>query len=165
MKMVQSLCKVSLTGLYKESNMKKIMILFICVLGLSYAETIQANVTAVEVKGSEGAYRFAVTLQSDETGCDQYADWWEVLSRDGTLLYRRILGHSHPDTQPFTRSGGLININKYDTLYVRAHMNKLGYVGDVYEGSVKEGFSKSVALPTFSQDLEKQQALPKGCAY
>lgn len=145
--------------------MKKIMILFILVLGFSYAETIQANVIAVKALGDEGAYRFSVTLKSDETGCEQYADWWEVLNESGELLYRRILVHSHPDTQPFTRSGGSVKIGKSDVVYIRAHMNKLGYLGDVFKGSVKEGFHKSVTLPSFSEALEKQQPLPRGCAY
>lgn len=145
--------------------MIKIMILFICVLGFSYAETIHANVTAVKTSGNEGAYRFAVTLKSIETGCAQYADWWEVLSEEGELLYRRILVHSHPNTQPFTRSGGNVKILESDIVYIRAHMNKLGYVGDVFKGSVKEGFFKSTSLPSFSKALEKQQPLPRGCAY
>lgn len=145
--------------------MKKLMILLICALGIGHAETIQANVIAVKASGSEGAYRFSVTLKSDETGCDQYADWWEVLSDKGELLYRRILVHSHPDTQPFTRSGGSVKIGKSDVVYIRAHMNKLGYIGDVFKGSVKGGFSKVEVVPQFSEDLKKQQPLPKGCAY
>ena len=145
--------------------MKKIMILFICVLGFNYAETIQANVIAVNVKGNDGAYRFSVTLKSTETGCAQYADWWEVLSKEGTLLYRRILVHSHPDTQPFTRSGGFVKIDKDDTVYVRAHMNTLGYVGDVFEGSVSKGFNKSKVIPLFPKTLETKEPLPNGCAF
>ena len=141
------------------------MILFICMLGVSYAETIQANVIAVQASGNEGAYRFSVTLKSDETGCEQYADWWEVLNEKGELLYRRILVHSHPDTQPFTRSGGSVKVGKSDVVYIRAHMNKLGYVGDVFTGSVKGGFSKIEEVPQFTEALEKQQPLPKGCAY
>ncbi len=132
---------------------------------LTYGNEPRANVTAVTVTGESGAYRFAVTLKSDETGCAQYADWWEVLTEDGELLYRRILVHSHPDTQPFTRSGGALNIKKYDILYIRAHMNKLGYVGDVFKGSVAKGFKHATELPTFSQKLEKQSPLPKGCAF
>ena len=132
---------------------------------LSYGNEPRANVTAVTITGESGAYRFSVTLKSDETGCAQYADWWEVLSEKGDLLYRRILVHSHPDTQPFTRSGGLINIEKVSIVYVRAHMNKLGYVGDVFRGSVAKGFKHATELPTFSQTLEKQSPLPKGCAF
>ncbi len=132
---------------------------------LSNANEPRANVTAVTVTGESGAYRFSVTLKSDETGCAQYADWWEVLSEKGDLLYRRILVHSHPDTQPFTRSGGSVKIEKDTIVYVRAHMHKLGYVGDVLKGSVSKGFKHATELPTFSQKLEKQSPLPKGCAF
>jgi len=145
--------------------MNKIMISIVFLLSMGHANDIYANVIAVQTSGTNSTYRFSVTLQSTETGCDQYADWWEVLSESGELLYRRILVHSHPDTQPFTRSGGSVKIGKSDTVYIRGHMNKMGYVGDVFKGSVKEGFYKSIALPSFSEDLEKQQPLPKGCAY
>ena len=145
--------------------MIRILMILTMTLGLVQAETIQANVTAVSTKGSDGAYRFLVTLKSDETGCEQYANWWEVLSKDGELLYRRILVYSHPDTQPFTRSGGAVNIQVDDVVYVRAHMNKLGYVGSVMKGSVSKGFKTVTDLPTFSKKLETQSPLPKGCLY
>ena len=145
--------------------MKNIIILFVCVLGFGFAETVQANVTAVSTQGSTGAYRFAVTLKSDETGCEQYADWWEVLSVKGELLYRRILVHSHPDTQPFTRSGGQVNIKADDIVYVRAHMNTLGYVGDVLRGTVNTGFRRVEKVPHFDKSIETQKPLPNGCAF
>lgn len=149
----------------KEQVMKNIIIVMGLLLSMGYANDIYANVTAVKTSGDEGVYRFAVTLKSTETGCAQYADWWEVLNENGELLYRRILVHSHPDTQPFTRSGGSVKIEKNDIVYVRAHMNKLGYVGDVFKGSVAKGFKHATELPTFSQKLEKQSPLPKGCAF
>lgn len=144
--------------------MKKTVILWVCMLGFGYADVIQANVTAVSAKGNEGAYRFAVTLKSDETGCE-YADWWEVLNQKGDLLYRRILVHSHPDTQPFTRSGGKVNIKADEIVYVRAHMNKLGYVGDVFKGTVSKGFVRVTNVPKFEKRLEKELPLPSGCAF
>jgi len=148
-----------------DTGIKKIMIIFICVLGIGCAQTVEANVIKVKTKGSDGAYRFSVTLKSTETGCDQYADWWEVVSKKGELLYRRILVHSHPDTQPFTRSGGNVNIQKDDIVYIRGHMNKEGYVGDVMMGSVSEGFKKVNEVVNFSETLETQTPLPKGCLY
>jgi hypothetical protein len=134
-------------------------------IGIVYANTIQANVTAVTVQGKSGVYSFAVTLKSAETGCAQYADWWEVLSEEGTLLYRRILVHSHPNTQPFTRSGGSVKITKKSTVYVRAHMNKEGYVGSVMKGTVSKGFKVVTDLPTFSENIETQSPLPQGCLF
>ena len=145
--------------------MKKVIIILFGLVSFGYADTIRANVTAVNVKGSEGAYIFAVTLKSDETGCAQYADWWEILSDKGDLLYRCILVHSHPDTQPFTRSGGKVDIKADEIMYVRAHMNKLGYVGDVLKGSVVKGFRRVETTPAFKKELEKQDPLPKGCAF
>ena len=141
------------------------MIVLLTMSCFTYAEIIQANVTAVTTQGSAGAYRFSVTIESDETGCGQYANWWEVLSEEGELLYRRILVHSHPDTQPFTRSGGSINIKPDEQVYVRAHMNTLGYVGSVMKGSVTKGFQVVTDFPNFSKKLEMQSPLPKGCLY
>ena len=66
------------------------------------AETVHADVTAVSVAGEAGAYTFEVTVRSPDTGCEGYADWWEVVSPDGELLYRRVLLHSHVDEQPFS---------------------------------------------------------------
>ncbi len=124
-----------------------------------------ANITAVTTQGDEDGYTFNVTIKSDETGCDQYADWWEILKADGTLVYRRILAHSHPNDQPFTRSGGPVKITQDEMLYIRAHMNKLGYVGDVYSGSVVEGFIKVETQTSFPDSVEKLDPLPEGCAF
>ncbi len=144
--------------------MRKIILLTL-LLHILHANTPQANVTAISTKGNENAYHFSVTIESDETGCEQYADWWEVLSEKGDLLYRRILIHSHPDMQPFTRSGGYVKIKKDDIVYVRAHMNNLGYVGDIFKGSVKDGFEKVEKVPSFNEKIETQTPLPTGCLY
>ena len=127
------------------------------------SNTAKANITAVTAQGNESNYTFHVTIKSDETGCEQYADWWEILKADGTLVYRRILAHSHPDDQPFTRSGEPVKVTQNETLYIRAHMNKLGYVGDVFTGNVADGFTKAENLPNFSQNIDEQEPLPSGC--
>ena len=143
----------------------KTTIIFTILTSFLFATSPQANVTAVTTKGKENAYHFAVTLESEETGCEQYTDWWEVLSEKGDLIYRRILIHSHPDMQPFTRTGGYVKIKQDEIVYVRAHMNKLGYVGDVFKGSVKNGFKKVDKIPDFDEKIEKQTPLPAGCLY
>ncbi len=145
--------------------MKLIILGILLFTTLGHTNDIRANVIAVKTTDVSGKYRFAVTLKSDETGCEQYTDWWEVLSKNGELLYRRILVHSHPDTQPFTRSGGNVEIRSDDIVYVRAHMNKLGYIGDVFIGSADTGFKKAVKIPSFSKVLDKQSPLPNGCAF
>ncbi len=126
---------------------------------------VVADVTAVTATGSEGDYQFNVTLKSPDTGCNQYANWWEVLDESGKLVYRRILGHSHVDEQPFTRSGGPANVKETDVLIIRAHMHPKGYGSNVLKGSVKDGFSAFKLDCTFAAGVESQAPLPQSCAF
>jgi hypothetical protein len=123
------------------------------------------DVKKVEMRGSENAYQFAVTLKSPDTGCDQYADWWEVVSESGDLIYRRILAHSHVDEQPFSRSGGPVKIGKNQQVWVRAHMNNTGYGGLTMKGSVEAGFQITPWPDGFGEGVENVAPLPSGCAF
>ena len=124
-----------------------------------------ANVISVSATGEPGSYTFSVGINSPDKGCDQYADWWEVVSSDEKLLYRRILAHSHIDEQPFVRSGGPVAIEADEEVWIRAHMNNSGYGGDTFKGSVKNGFSKAAAPEKFALALEKQDPLPGPCPF
>jgi hypothetical protein len=121
-------------------------------------------VLRVAAKGKPGAYALAVTVQSPDRGCDHYADWWEVVSPDGRLLFRRVLMHSHPDEQPFTRPGGPVPISAQETVVVRAHFHPTGYGGAVLRGSVATGFAAwPEAPPAFAAELAREQPLPTEC--
>jgi hypothetical protein len=127
-----------------------------------------AVVEEVRVSGSENNYNFSVTLRSPDTGCDQYANWWEVVSADGqSLIYRRILVHSHIDEQPFTRSGGVVDIGADTEVIVRGHMHPSGYgEGEiVMKGSVANGFKPDIVAAGFGQGVETVAPLPNGCAF
>jgi|GEM_PF-1624244 len=126
---------------------------------------VQADVIAVQAGGQPGAYQFSVGIRSPDKGCAQYADWWEVVSTDGKLLYRRVLLHSHVDEQPFTRSGGPVPIQADTVVWVRAHMNTSGYSGVALKGSVKTGFKPAVPDAGFAAGLAKQAPLPEGCDF
>lgn len=130
--------------------------------GLSYAV-----VGKVTVSGIEGSYTFSVTLKSPDKGCNQYANWWEVVSLNEELIYRRILGHSHVNEQPFTRSGGTVKINATDVVIIRGHMNTSGYgEGEVtMKGSVEAGFKPFVINSKFASSLEDNKPQPTGCAF
>ncbi len=88
-----------------------------------YALYDHADVINVSITGVPGEYSVSVTVSSDDRGCGSYVDWWEVVSEEGELLTRRVLLHSHVDEQPFTRSGGPLNVQSDDLLIIRAHMN------------------------------------------
>jgi len=125
-----------------------------------------ADVLSVRASGEPGAYQFAVEVSSPDTGCDQYADWWEVLSEDGQLLYRRVLDHSHVNEQPFVRSGGPVAIEADVVLWVRAHMNTAGgYGGKALKGSVEKGFEKADLDADFAAGVASEPPLPDGCAF
>jgi len=153
-----------------------ILSLLISLIALSACESTQdpnelttdntsAAVTAVSITGDPGNYTFSVTIESPDVGCDQYADWWEVLTNDGRLIYRRILAHSHVDEQPFTRSGGPVDIAADQTIIVRAHMNDTGYAELVFEGSVEIGLVMTNLDSLFATELEVADPLPTTCAF
>ncbi|MEM6251875.1 MAG: hypothetical protein AAF821_03035 [Cyanobacteria bacterium P01_D01_bin.156] len=124
-----------------------------------------ADIVSVAVTGEPGNYTFATTISSADTGCEQYADWWEVADLDtGKLIYRRILAHSHTNEQPFTRSGGPVPIRSDQAVVIRGHMGgvKSNYGGQVLSGSVDSGFAPvEDSLPS----LESTPPLPTGCAF
>lgn len=96
------------------------------------AQSADADVVAVKVqRAASGAFDFDVTVRSDDTGWDQYADALEVLTPDGrTVLKRRILLHPHDDEQPFTRDVyGVVVPPGTATVQVRARMKPGGYSG------------------------------------
>ncbi len=127
---------------------------------------VRADVEAVSWAGETGAYTFTVTLRSPDVDCSQYADWWEVLTAEGGLVYRRILNHSHPDEQPFARSGEPIEVGDGDRLVVRGHMNEAGYGGVAYSGSVADGFAADASITAaFAAEVESHEPQVEDCWY
>lgn len=124
-----------------------------------------ANIVSVTVSGQPQAYSFSVGISSPDIGCEQYADWWEVISTDEKLLYRRILAHSHVNEQPFVRTGGPVTIGPEEEVWVRAHMNNLGYQGATFKGNVRDGFSKAIMPEDFAKALEKEEPQPGECNF
>jgi hypothetical protein len=82
-------------------------------------------------EGSEegSTWTFHVTVQHPDTGWADYADGWDVLIPDGTVLkpdpespFTRLLLHPHVDEQPFTRSqSGIVIPPGITQVRVRAH--------------------------------------------
>jgi len=103
--------------------------LLLAVPGIALAG--EADVTAVDVaRTARDTYRFDVTVHHDDTGWDHYADRWDIVAPDGTVLATRELFHPHTGEQPFTRtlSGASIPAG-IDRVTVRAHDSVHGYGG------------------------------------
>lgn len=89
-----------------------------------------ADVTFVRaVQGEDGVWTFHVTVEHPDTGWEDYADGWDVVAPDGTVLkpdpdsaFTRTLLHPHENEQPFTRSqGGIAIPDGVTEVRVRAH--------------------------------------------
>ncbi|MEM9775157.1 MAG: hypothetical protein AAF902_11295 [Chloroflexota bacterium] len=83
----------------------------------------------------EDSWNFAVTLEHEDTGWEDYADGWDVILPDGTVIkpnadspFTRLLLHPHENEQPFTRNqNGIIIPADVTTVYVRGHELVEGY--------------------------------------
>jgi len=84
-----------------------------------------------------GTWTFHVTVAHPDKGWEDYADGWDVILPDGSVLkpdpdspFTRLLLHPHENEQPFTRSqGGLVIPISVDWVTVRAHDLVDGYGG------------------------------------
>ncbi|MBZ0294027.1 MAG: ABC transporter substrate-binding protein, partial [Anaerolineae bacterium] len=103
-------------------------------------EAISANADVVDVQAVEVAdnsWTFHVTVVHPDTGWEDYANGWDVVLPDGSVVkpdpespFTRLLLHPHETEQPFTRSQSDIVIpSDVDTVTVRAHDLVDGYGG------------------------------------
>jgi hypothetical protein len=82
----------------------------------------EADVLEVRAERTGDTWRFTVTVAHDDAGWAHYADRWDVLAPDGTLLGSRVLLHPHDNEQPFTRSlGGVAIPAGIREVTIRAH--------------------------------------------
>lgn len=87
-------------------------------------------VDATAERQGDGTWRFSATLKHADTGSEHYADKWDVLAPDGTVLGTRTLYHPHVNEQPFTRSLRGVEVPAGVThVRIRAHDSEHGYGG------------------------------------
>ena len=90
----------------------------------------EADVLSVAVEARGGLYTFHVTVRHADEGWDHYADRWEVVAPDGTVLGTRTLHHPHVAEQPFRRSlSGVAVPEGVGSVTVRAHDSVHGLGG------------------------------------
>ena len=106
------------------------------------------------VESSDGLWTFHVTVRHPDTGWEDYADGWDVVLPDGTVVkpdpdspFTRLLTHPHETEQPFTRSqSGIVIPAEITTVTVRAHdlVDGFGGLEVVVDLTVAEGDGFSV---------------------
>lgn len=116
--------------------------ILVLVTGLAFSFPAMAGEAAVEkvdVHRDGKGWHFSVTLRHADTGWDHYADRWEILAPDGTVLATRVLLHPHVNEQPFTRSLGNVTIPEdVNEVIVRAHDNVHAYGGKTFRLKIRE---------------------------
>ncbi len=111
--------------------MKPLFAVLLLCLSVASAPAGEADVVDVRYEqSSDGSYTFHVTVRHDDAGWDHYADKWQVIGPDGTVLGERVLLHPHETEQPFTRSQSGIQIPEgVPEVTVRAHDTAHGFGG------------------------------------
>jgi hypothetical protein len=106
-------------------------LVIVLLLAAGGARAGEADVVDVQASRSgDGTWRFDVTVRHADAGWDHYADAFEVVAPDGTVLGTRTLLHPHVDEQPFTRSlSGVVIPGGIEEVAVRAHDSVDGYGG------------------------------------
>ncbi len=110
---------------------KRLLLAACLMIGSTDAWAGAADVVGVTVSLSDnGTFRFDVTIRSDDTGWDAYADAWRVESPKGQVLGTRELLHPHETEQPFTRSlDGVAVPDDISEVVIRAHHKTKGWDG------------------------------------
>ena len=91
----------------------------------------EADIVDVKIRQiDKNTFSFDVTVRHADAGWEHYADKWDVMAPDGTLLGTRTLYHPHVDEQPFTRSLSGVKIpDSIKEVTLRAHDSVHGYGG------------------------------------
>ncbi|MTH97226.1 hypothetical protein E1297_14635 [Roseibium sp. RKSG952] len=88
---------------------------------------------------SDSKWSFSVTIRHADEGWDHYADLWQVVAPDGTVLGERVLLHPHVDEQPFTRSLNGVEIPDGVTeVVIRARDNVHGFSSQEFPVDLEE---------------------------
>ena len=89
-----------------------------------------AEIVAAAAERGPRGWTVSVTLRHGDTGWDDYADGWRVLSDDGQVLGTRELLHPHVDEQPFTRTLSGLDLPEGRHVWVESSTNATGWSGD-----------------------------------
>ena len=88
-----------------------------------------AEIVSAEARASGSGWSVSVTLRHGDTGWDDYADGWRLVTEGGEVIATRPLVHPHVNEQPFTRS--LSGVTLPDApVFVESSTTVTGWSGD-----------------------------------
>ena len=117
----------------QNGDMKHVTLTTTLALFASAAVADPAVVEDATAKKSGDSWSISVTLYHGDTGWEDYADGWRVLSPEGTELGLRVLLHPHVNEQPFTRSqSGIVIPDALDHVMIEARTFTEGWGGELF---------------------------------
>lgn len=103
-----------MTWMMKFHSKKHSLLTVFAVMGCLSASGANAGeadiVGATAIETGAGVWRIDATVRHADEGWDHYANNFEVLAPDRSVLGIRSLAHPHVNEQPFTRSLGGVSI-------------------------------------------------------
>lgn len=113
-----------------KSAAQLIAITYVLTIASASAIAGKADVEAATASKSGNSWTISAKIRHADEGWKHYANSFQVLAMDGTVLGTRVLFHPHVNEQPFTRSLGGVNIPAGTTkIRVRAGDLMHGYGG------------------------------------
>jgi len=110
--------------------MKKLLICCFLIWTTSVSAN-QVSIRGVQLSKVNGEWTIHVTLKHHDTGWENYADAWRVVSASGTVIATRTLYHPHVNEQPFTRSLTGVKIpDSVNVVLIEAHDTVEGWSKD-----------------------------------
>jgi hypothetical protein len=115
------------------------LMVLLCCAPSGFVNAGPADVVAARSRCTlTGVCSFQATLEHADEGESHYADRWEVVAPDGTVLGTRVLQHPHVDEQPFTRTLNGVKIpTAIKTVTIRAHDSVHGFGGAEFKVELK----------------------------
>jgi hypothetical protein len=109
---------------------------FLAVSLIAAAQQAQADapevIEASAIRSGDN-WTVSVSLSHPDSGWDHYANEWDVLGPDNTVLAVRTLSHPHVEEQPFTRSLYVGDIPaSIDHVMIRVKCTLDGYSPNLY---------------------------------
>jgi hypothetical protein len=91
-----------------------------------------AEIVGATAERAGETWRVSVTLRHGDTGWEDYADGWRVLTPAGEVLGTRELLHPHVNEQPFTRSlSGVAVPEDLGEVRIESSTSRTGWSGDM----------------------------------
>lgn len=98
----------------------------------------EPEIVAVTANSTGMGWDFDVTVAHADTGWEHYADGWEIVTEDGTVLGYRKLHHPHVDEQPFTRALRHVMVpDGTRKVFLRVRCSADGWKNDLYDVVLK----------------------------